>query len=135
MPHVSEVMTFVGPTPPKFRSDGAACTGMNRRSGIGKVRHLETRVLWLQELIKLQKLEIAKRTTDESISGLGTEALDERWHNTLVKMSGVRNLNEDEGEATVVALSTGGAYAGGGHDTAAFAALGLLLQARRAKSS
>ena len=40
--------------------DSSAAIGMASRTGIGKVRHMETRFLWLQELVKSGRVVLKK---------------------------------------------------------------------------
>ena len=40
--------------------DASAAKAMASRQGIGKVRHLEVRFLWLQEMVKQGRVKLAK---------------------------------------------------------------------------
>ncbi len=41
-------------------SDSSAARAISRRRGNGKVRHLETRYLWIQDAVNLRMLEVVK---------------------------------------------------------------------------
>ena len=51
--HIIEIMKFfdVPVRIGRIKTDSSACIGMASRLGVGRVRHIETRVLWLQEVI------------------------------------------------------------------------------------
>ena len=50
--HLIEVMKFFGvDARGRLQTDSSACIGMASRKGVGRVRHLETRALWLQDVI------------------------------------------------------------------------------------
>ncbi len=76
---------------------------MASRSGVGKVRHPETRALLLQDQIQRQKLEMEKCSPEDNVSDVGTKALNEKRHSYLVKKLGMRNLSESKQEAKVAA--------------------------------
>jgi hypothetical protein len=129
--HVAELLKFVGANPqPKLRSDSTACLGMASRSGVGRVRHLETRALWLQEQLQKEKFVMEKCGTIDNLSDIGTKALDEKRHHYLVKMIGMADLDtyHSEGRVASIQHSLGGHLAGGSN-IAVLTALGLLLQA------
>ena len=44
----------------KLHSDSSAAIGMVRRRGLGKVRHLDTTDLWLQEKVREERCEVLK---------------------------------------------------------------------------
>ena len=46
-------------------SDSTAARGMCQRTGVGKVRHLELRFLWIQERLRLKAFRLNKETTEE----------------------------------------------------------------------
>ena len=49
-------------------SDATAALGMSRRLGVGKVRHLDTSLLWIQHKIREGELTVSK------IAGIGNPA-------------------------------------------------------------
>jgi hypothetical protein len=44
--------------------DSSAAIGICRRTGVGKIRHLDTRLLWIQELVRDGRLEVVKRSRE-----------------------------------------------------------------------
>ena len=44
----------------RVRSDATAALGISRRLGIGKIRHLDTSLLWIQQKIRYKDLSVDK---------------------------------------------------------------------------
>ena len=42
------------------RTDAAAALGMAQRTGVGKVRHLDTRLLWIQDYVRAGRVHLSK---------------------------------------------------------------------------
>jgi hypothetical protein len=42
------------------KTDSSACNGIVHREGCGKVKHLETRQLWVQELVARKDVDVKK---------------------------------------------------------------------------
>ena len=59
----------------KIFTDSAAALGIIGRRGLGKVRHMETGYLWLQDLVADKKLVVAKVKGTENPADLGTKHL------------------------------------------------------------
>ena len=55
--------------------DSTAALGALRRQGVGKIRHLSTRILWQQSLTKSQVLITLKVPTAVNVADLGTKGL------------------------------------------------------------
>ena len=53
--------------------DSSAAKSMAERTGLGKVRHIEIRLLWLQEVVKRGRVELLKLPGKENPSDLGTK--------------------------------------------------------------
>ena len=47
--------------------------GMCQRTGVGKVRHLELRFLWIQERLRLKAFRLNKETTEEMTADILTK--------------------------------------------------------------
>ena len=47
-------------------TDSSAARGIARREGVGKVRSLEARVLWLQQAIKRKLIDLGTVSTDDN---------------------------------------------------------------------
>ena len=54
-----------------------AASGIGARKGVGKIRHLETRTLWLQKHITEKEIVPRRRNGSENPSDLGTKHLDQ----------------------------------------------------------
>ena len=46
--------------PLKMYTDASAAMGMSRRLGVGKVRHLDTQLLWIQTKVKSGEIQLEK---------------------------------------------------------------------------
>ena len=67
--------------------DSAAARGICRREGVGKVKSLEVRTLWLQQVVKAKTLTLKTVKSQDSCADLGTKTL------TAGTLSLLRNLN------------------------------------------
>ena len=59
----------------KLFTDSSAAKGIAHRNGIGKMRHLETKYLWIQDVIKNRELEVCKVLGTENPGDIGTKHL------------------------------------------------------------
>ena len=57
-------------------TDSSAAKGVSSRLGAGRIRHLETRCLWIQERVRAKELEIRKVWTDKNRGDMQTKPLD-----------------------------------------------------------
>ena len=57
--------------------DASAASGIGARGGVGKIRHLETRTLWLQKHIAGKEVTLRRKKVSENPSDLGTKCLDQ----------------------------------------------------------
>ena len=129
--HVCEVLRFFGiEAKGQIYTDSSACIGMASRRGVGRVRHLETRALWLQEIVEAQRLKIVKIAGVDNISDIGTKALDFERHNYLMKQMGMQKMN-DETKVNMIANLRHGGGAGStlSKQSAVLSAVAVFLQA------
>lgn len=56
-------------------SDRSGARGVAARQGVGKIRHLDVRTLWLQQRVKDKEIITQRIATDENVSDLGTKHL------------------------------------------------------------
>eukprot|EP00971_Amphidinium_carterae_P010712 211639-Amphidinium_carterae.2 len=56
-------------------TDSIAALGISKREGVGKLRHLDLRLLWIQDGIREKLFEIRKIGTAANVADLGTKAL------------------------------------------------------------
>ena len=76
--------------------DNTAAKQVLQRSGVGMIRHLSCRILWVQDLVKRKQPETASIPTKENYADLGTKKLtQDRMH---YLMHGVGVFNEKSGE-------------------------------------
>ena len=57
-------------------TDSSAAKGITARKGVGKVKHLSLRELWLQDAVQEKRLKVYKVHTDVNWADLGTKILD-----------------------------------------------------------
>ena len=51
-----------------IKTDASAAKGIATRRGVGKVRHIETSQLWVQEKVAEGKIKIVKIATEDNIA-------------------------------------------------------------------
>ena len=61
-----------------MKTDSTAAKGITNRRGHGKVKHLQTCELWLQEVVRDKRIEIQKVGTRENPADLMTKYLDSK---------------------------------------------------------
>ena len=59
-----------------LKSDATAAIGITQREGLGKVRHLATADLWVQQRLRKREFSIAKVPGVENPADLGTKGLE-----------------------------------------------------------
>ena len=57
-------------------ADALAALGIAERRGVGSVRHLDTRMLWMQEQLIKELVEYQKVSGSLNLAGMGTKHLD-----------------------------------------------------------
>ena len=78
--------------------DATAALGVAQRIGLGKVRHLETQSLWLQQAVRQRRLGLAKVLGTLNPADAMTKALDSH---TLERLVGLMGLEMREGRAAI----------------------------------
>ena len=81
---------------PHMFVDASAAIGICQRKGLGKVRHLDTQSLWIQDALRQKRLELSKVKGTENPSDAMTKFLDGV---ILTKMLGLMNCRFEEGRA------------------------------------
>ena len=71
----SSLQDFGLTLPIELHSDATAAIGMCKREGLGRVRHLSTADLWVQQLIRHDRVKIFKCSTAENPADLFTKGL------------------------------------------------------------
>ena len=82
-----ELMFFGCLVEASLHMDSAVARGICRREGVGKVKSLEVRTLWLQQVVKAKTLTLKTAKSQDSCADLGTKRL------TAGTLSLLRNLN------------------------------------------
>ena len=59
----------------RVRADASAAIGMARRAGVGRVRHLDTRILWIQDRVRTGDVALGKVAGLENPADLFTKYL------------------------------------------------------------
>ena len=67
--------------------DSAAARGICRREGVGKVKSLEVRALWLQQVIKAKTLTLKTVKSNDNCADFGTKTL------TAATLTQLRSMN------------------------------------------
>ena len=58
-----------------LHSDSSAAIGISQRRGLGKVKHMHTQYLWIQERIRAKDFVVHKVGTDNNVADLFTKHL------------------------------------------------------------
>ena len=78
--------------------DSAAARGICRREGVGSIRHLSTKVLWLQQLTKRGVISVGATSSTENHADLGTKSLPVTRFRLLRGWNGIHIDEGDGGE-------------------------------------
>ena len=57
----------------KIRSDSSAAIGISNRLGLGTMRHLSVRHLWVQDKVKNKEIQREKQDGKKNVADLGTK--------------------------------------------------------------
>ena len=87
--HQSIMKDFGYDTPVRVWTDSSAALGISTRSGLGKLRHLETHTLWVQEKVRTGAIQVRKVRGDVNPADIFTKHLPSRDKvHQLVKLFG-----------------------------------------------
>ena len=90
-----DVLMFFGSrVEASLHMDSAAARGICRREGVGKVKALEVRTLWLQQVIKAKTLTLKTVKSHDNCADLGTKTLTAGTLTLLRSMNGLVDKNE-----------------------------------------
>ena len=73
--HQSIMRDFGLSVPVRVWTDSSAALGISSRSGLGKLRHLETHTLWVQEKVRTGAIQVRKVRGDVNPADLFTKHL------------------------------------------------------------
>ena len=71
-------------------SDASAGRSMVFRKGIGRVRHLETKYLWIQDVVREKRLQLLKVKGTSNPADIGTKYLSLNEMSGLLESMGVK---------------------------------------------
>ena len=66
--------------------DATAACGITARLGLGKIRHMDTHYLWLQERVRNKDLSIVKVKGNVNPADTATKHLDSKTLNTMMEL-------------------------------------------------
>jgi len=93
---VRQVLQFFGmKVHLRLHSDSAAARGIMRREGVGRIRHLSVRVLWIQQVIKRELAELLTVTSVGNLADLGTKSLPRQRLEELRALCGIKPFVDD----------------------------------------
>ena len=87
-------------TPIKLHVDSTACLGAAGRRGAGRIRHIATSTLWVQNAVGEGRIVLAKVAGTENPADLGTKVLSGTVLTRLLKRCGLVHL-EGQSELTL----------------------------------
>ena len=70
------------------RTDSSSGLAVGSRRGMGRLRHLQTRYLWVQQQVQQGDLRLQKEPGDTNVSDALTKRLDEKRMTNLLTMMG-----------------------------------------------
>ena len=74
--HIQQLLAWLGePHRLELFSDSTAARSILSRQGVGKVRHLQVKLLWVQRLVNNGALLVSKVRGDENVADIGTKPL------------------------------------------------------------
>ena len=89
-----DVLMFFGcQVEASLHMDSSAARGICRRQGVGKVKSLEVRTLWLQQVVKAKTLTLKTVQSQDNCADLGTKTLAAWTLSLLRKWNGLVDEN------------------------------------------
>ena len=79
---LKEILTFAGhPVTMEVYLDSSAARGVFQRQGVGRIRHLEVKSLWVQEALQRKLFSLHAVPSNDHTADFGTKALTvQRFH-------------------------------------------------------
>ena len=56
-------------------TDSSACKGICQRTGLGKIRHIDVALLWLQDLVRKERIKMTKVAGKDNPADMLTKCL------------------------------------------------------------
>jgi len=82
--------------------DSSAAKSIASRIGLGKVRHMEVKFLWLQEVVKAKRVEVKKVAGDKNPADVLTKPKSMKENEGFLAAVGVKVNSRDEGRTRAV---------------------------------
>ena len=76
----------------RLRTDSSAAKGICGRIGLGKIRHLDVALLWLQHHVNSKRIQLLKVSGGDNLADIGTKDVDSGRIAKFMKNMGFRNL-------------------------------------------
>ena len=86
-----------------LHTDSTAGKGIASRVGMGKIRHLDTGLLWLQHHVNRRDLRIKKVHKDKNLADIGTKAINVTVQETLMNLMNFKEAHGRHPKALKVA--------------------------------
>jgi hypothetical protein len=103
MLYIAELIRFMGfKTQIEIECDASSAIAMASRRGLGRVRHMELKWLWLQQLVSTKKVRIVKVPGTENAPDIGTKHLPRA---ALEKCRTMLGMAAVDGMGTIVAAA------------------------------
>ena len=97
--------------------DSTASKGMMSRTGVGRVRHLDVGLLWVQQRVERGEFRLRKLLGVDNSADLGTKDLSAELMNRFAKELGLREATDSHPHRLRVAGSVGTTLAQRWHGT------------------
>ena len=101
---------------PHLYVDASAAICIAQRKGLGKVRHLDTQSLWIQDALREKRLHLHKVPGAENPGDMMTKALDAKTLDKLVEKVGMLQLEGRAKSAPQLTKDYGGDPGEDGHE-------------------
>ena len=95
---------------PELQLDSSAARGVLWRTGVGRIRHLEVKTLWVQDLVAAGRLQVKAVPGTENVADIGTKVLTAERIEFLKKKVGIITIEmvddiENNGGRTTVKIA------------------------------
>ena len=76
-----------------LHSDAIAAIGIARRKGLGKIRHLDTTDLWIQDKIRSKKMKLSKVLGTENVADVMTKFVDKKTMDAALSRMNIEKMS------------------------------------------
>jgi hypothetical protein len=108
----------------KIYSDSTAGISANSRLGLGKMKHIEVRYLFVQGLLRRNRMSLHKVGTDDNVSDIATKPVDQQSLERHCQTMGLSGGSGGEGDHTsLMQISSGRQHGRGRGDLSRLASM------------